>query len=352
MSSFSRYQRTVPSLASLSISYSCLSFFHHVSIPFSFHSFLFLPFPFLILPFSFCHIVIPFPFPFLLPQTIGTVFIHFPTAFHPLSCFNSSFPRISVPYPLFPHLSLVSQFFLSIISSFLSRLLISHPLLYYLFRFYVLLNLYRFYLICSFLNPSLLSSFSSSLYFLPSSVLFAPFFSRHTFSAIFSRYLLLSTTLLFFPCRMRRAERCRPLAAPWRPFSAASSAASWRSTPPSTTSTSDARAICWRATDRCPTTTAITSLFWWVTNRFHKALEKEKSHCTSLSLLFLNCWNCFLGFLFVPPLRLLNQGKSNCLEPQLRFNKREIRYFYVQPIILQYLSPLTPYFLPTRKEFV
>jgi hypothetical protein len=323
MSSSSRYQRTVPSLASLSISYSCLSFF--ITFPFPLVSISFFP------PFSISHsslfflshfhslIYIFLPFPFLLPQTIGNY--PFPyTSLHPLSCFNSYFPdlsvhsyvlipcfahllqhflldvslhhlslvsqflihnililisppslrslsisssslpRISFHYPLFPHLALVSQFLIHYFLIFSSTLnssspnLLSHPLPSIFFMFFLIPP----GSICFFLNPSLLSSFSSSLCFLPSSVFFAPFFQ-------ITRFPQFSLVIYFFPfcsCRMRRAERCRPLAAPWRPFSAASSAASWRSTPPSTTSTSDARAICWRATDRCPTTTAITSLFW------------------------------------------------------------------------------------------
>ncbi len=249
---------------------------------------------------------VPYPlFPHL-SLSLSEFRIHYflisPSSLSSLSIISSSLPRLSFRYPLFPHLSLVSQS-LSIISSSLPRLFVPYPLFHHLFLvsqflihyflispsslsspyplfpylsptlsltishpwsspYYIVLNHVTFYLFCLFLNPSLLSSFSSSLYFLPSSVFFAPFFPHHTFSAIFSRYLLLTTNLSFCSCRMRRAERCRPLAAPWRPFLAANSAASWRSTPPSTTSTSDARAICWRATDRCPTTTAITSLFW------------------------------------------------------------------------------------------
>jgi hypothetical protein len=186
---------------------------------------------------------VPYPlFPHL--SLVSHFLIHYfpisPSSLSSLSIISSSLPRLSVPYSLFPHLSLVSQFLihyffispstlssLSIISSSLPRLSVPYPLFLHFSLdpqllipyctissvviplFYVLLNPVRFYLICSFLNPSLLS-FLSSVYFFP----FRAFFPHHTFSAIFSRSLLLSTTLSFCSCRMRRAERCRPLAAP------------------------------------------------------------------------------------------------------------------------------------------
>ncbi len=93
----SLYQRTVPSLAALSISYSCLSFFITfpfplVSIPFFSSLFHFSFFPFLFVTFSFPLVYIHF-FSFRSHSNHRWyLFFHFPTSFHPLSCFNSYFP--------------------------------------------------------------------------------------------------------------------------------------------------------------------------------------------------------------------------------------------------------------------